>query len=116
MERPFDAFSPHCPSREVVDDVIGRWPALVLVALLDNPRRFADTARAVGGISDRMLSRTLTSLTNDGLISRAEQHGQHVTYQLTDAGRQLATALKGVVAAVYEVMPQVLAARQAPTP
>jgi len=65
MERPFDAFSPRCPSREVVDDVIGRWPALVLVALLDNPRRFADTARAVGGISDRMLSRTLTNLTNE---------------------------------------------------
>jgi DNA-binding HxlR family transcriptional regulator len=112
MELPFDAFSQRCPSREVVDDVIGRWPALVLVALIDNPRRFADTARTVGGISDRMLSRTLSSLTADGLVTRSEQNDQHVTYELTDAGRHLATALKGVVAAVYDVMPHVLAARQ----
>jgi DNA-binding HxlR family transcriptional regulator len=62
-----------------------------------------------------MLSRTLASLAADGLISRTEQGDQHVTYQLTDAGRHLATALKGVVAAVYDVMPQVLAARQAPS-
>jgi DNA-binding HxlR family transcriptional regulator len=95
--------------------VIGRWPALVLVALLDTPRRFAETARIVGGISDRMLSRTLTNLAADGLISRSEQSDQHVTYELTDTGRRLATALKGVVAAVYEVMPQVLAARQTPS-
>jgi DNA-binding HxlR family transcriptional regulator len=115
MERPFDAFSPRCPSREVVDDVVGRWPALVLVALLDNPRRFAETARAVGGISDRMLSRTLTNLTGDGLVIRSEQNDQHVTYELTDAGRHLATALKGVVMAVYDVMPHVLATRQAPS-
>lgn len=115
MDRPFDAFSRRCPSREVVDDVIGRWPTLVLVALLDNPRRFAETARVVGGISDRMLSRTLTNLAADGLISRTEQGDQHVTYQLTDAGRHLATALEGVVAAVYDVMPQVLATRQAPS-
>jgi DNA-binding HxlR family transcriptional regulator len=112
MEHEFDAFSQRCPSRDVVDDVIGRWPALVLVALLGAPRRFAETARAVGGISDRMLSRTLTNLVNDGLVSRIEHTDQHVTYQLTEAGRHLATALKGVVAAVYDVMPQVLAARQ----
>lgn len=108
----FDAFSPRCPSREIVDDVIDRWPALVLIALLDNPRRFAETARIVGGISDRMLSRTLANLAADGLISRIEQSDQHVTYELTDTGRHLATALKNVVTAVYDVMPQVLTARQ----
>jgi DNA-binding HxlR family transcriptional regulator len=112
MERGFDAFSQRCPSRDVVDDVIGRWPSLVLVALLDNPRRFADAARTVGGISDRMLSRTLTNLVADGLVSRIEHSDQHVTYELTEAGGHLATALSGVVSAVYDVMPQVLAARQ----
>lgn len=115
MERPFDAFSQRCPSRAVLDDVTGRWPALVLVALLDNPRRFAETARTVGGISDRMLSRTLASLVSNGLVVRTERTGQHVEYGLTASGRTVATALRGVVDAVYEVMPEALAARSHPT-
>lgn len=115
MDRPFDAFSQRCPSREIVDDVIGRWPALVMVSLLTSPRRFAEIARAVGGISDRMLSRTLTNLTTDGLVTRIDRGDQHVSYQLTDAGIRLASALQMVVTAVYDVMPQVLESRQAAT-
>ena len=113
MPHPFDAFSPLCPSRSVVDDVTDRWPALVLIALLENPRRFAETARVVGGISDRMLSRTLATLTQDGLVLRTDHGEQHVDYQLTDAGRRIATALRGVIDAVYDAMPDVLAARAA---
>jgi DNA-binding HxlR family transcriptional regulator len=111
MEQAFDAFSPLCPSRSVVDDVTDRWPALVLIALLDNPRRFADTARAVGGISDRMLSRTLAVLVRDGLVVRTDQGNQRVEYELTTPGRSIATALRGVVDAVYAAMPAVQAAR-----
>lgn len=113
MEHPFDAFSPLCPSRSVVDDVTDRWPALVLIALLDNPRRFAETARTVGGISDRMLSRTLATLTRDGLVLRTDHGEQHVDYQLTSTGTQIATALRGVIEAVYDAMPDVLTARAA---
>lgn len=113
MEPPFDAFSPMCPSRSVVDDVTARWPALVLISLLANPRRFAETARAVGGISDRMLSRTLATLTRDGLVLRTDHGEQHVEYQLTPAGTRIATALRSVVDAVYAAMPDVLAARAA---
>jgi DNA-binding HxlR family transcriptional regulator len=108
---PFNVFSERCPSREVVDHITGRWPSLVLVALLDNPRRFAETARAVGGISDRMLSRTLSTLVADGLVTRTEQPDRSVSYALTDAGHRIAVSLQSVVATVYTVMPQVLAAR-----
>jgi len=111
MDRPVDAFSAHCPSRDLVEHVTNRWSSLVLVALLDNPRRFAETARTVDGISDRMLSRTLTTLVEDGLVTRTEVAGQHVEYDLTPAGRRVAAALRGVVDAVYEVMPTVLSAR-----
>jgi DNA-binding HxlR family transcriptional regulator len=112
VKNAFDAFSPQCPSREVVNDVIDRWPALVLVALLDNPHRFAETARAVGGISDRMLSRTLTTLVTDGLVTRIDHGERHVEYRLSAAGRPIAEALAAVVNAVYDVMPQVLQARK----
>ncbi|SDB82657.1 DNA-binding transcriptional regulator, HxlR family [Raineyella antarctica] len=118
MAQPFDVFDPTCPSRELVDHVIDRWGALVVVALLDSPHRFSETARAVGGISDRMLSRTLATLTADGLVTRSEQPGQRVEYSLTSPGRRVATAMEGLVGAIYEVMPDVMAARaqQAPTP
>lgn len=111
MTESFNAFSPLCPSRSVVDDVTDRWPALVLVALLDQPRRFAETARVVAGISDRMLSRTLTTLITDGLVVRTDHGEQHVEYDLSPSGRHIAQALKGVVTAVYDVMPQILDAR-----
>ena len=109
----FDAFNADCPSRHLVEHVTSRWSSLVLVSLLDNPRRFAETARTVDGISDRMLSRTLATLADDGLVSRIELGGQHVEYRLTPAGHRIAAALRGVVDAVYETMPEVLAARSA---
>ncbi len=112
MDERFDAFSEHCPSRESVDHVLGRWPSLVLVSLLERPSRFAATARAVGGISDRMLARTLATLVADGLVSRHELgSSQHVEYELTAAGVRVARALRGVVEAVYEVMPVIIDAR-----
>lgn len=113
MELPFNAFDQNCPSRAVLDDVVDRWPALVLIILLDNPRRFAETAREVGGISDRMLSRTLTQLTRDGLVQRTALPAQHVEYQLTDIGRPVAAALRNVVDTVHTVMPEVLRNRAA---
>jgi DNA-binding HxlR family transcriptional regulator len=108
--RPFDVFSDQCPSRSVLDDVVGRWPALVLLALADNPARFSETARTVGGISDRMLARTLRTLETDGLVHRTET-GRRVDYALTEAGAQVAESLAGVVRTVYTVAPEVLAAR-----
>lgn len=111
MTEAFNAFSPLCPSRSVVDDVTDRWPALVLIALLERPRRFAETARTVGGISDRMLSRTLATLVADGLIVRTDRGEQHVEYELSPSGRPIATALQSVVSAVYDAMPEILQAR-----
>ena len=106
---PFDVFSPRCPSREVLDHVVGRWGLLTLAALNAGPLRFAATARAVGGISDRMLSQTLKTLEADGLVSRAASVGtQHVEYALTDPGRQVAEAAAGLIDALYGVMPRVL--------
>ncbi|QGF24577.1 winged helix-turn-helix transcriptional regulator [Raineyella fluvialis] len=115
MTRPFDVFDHDCPSREIVDDVVDRWSALVLVALIDSPHRFSETARTVGGISDRMLARTLTTLTTDGLVTRIEHSGQRVEYRLTEAGRRIAVALQGVVEAIYDVMPEVMRVHDAGT-
>lgn len=111
--RSFDVFSSACPSRDVLDHVMDRWGALVLTSLRAEPMRFAETARAVGGISDRMLTVTLRTLEADGFVARAEQPGrQRVDYDLTPAGRRVADALEQVVAAIYAVMPEVLDCRK----
>ena len=113
VERPFDVFSADCPSREAWDHVTGRWGSLVLGALADGPLRFAALRRAVGGVSDRMLSQTLTRLERDGLVHR-EDHGTnppHVEYSLTEPGREVAARVLDLVAAIHEVMPAVMSAR-----
>ncbi len=106
MTPQFNVLNRSCPSRNLLDDVVGRWPALVLISLRDSPRRFAQTARSVDGISDRMLSHTLATLTETGLVERTADLGTHrVTYALTAAGRAIAESMNNLVETLYDVMP-----------
>lgn len=112
MGTSYNAFSDKCSSRLLVDHITSRWTALVLASLEGDPRRFGEIRRTVGGISDRMLSQTLATLTDDGLVRRTEFSGKRVEYELTDAGKRIADALGHLIDTVYDVMPEVLAARQ----
>lgn len=109
--RPFDVFDARCPSREVLDHIVSRWGSLTLAVLRPGPLRFAELTRAIGGISDRMLSRTLKVLEVDGLVSRTSTGLQHVEYELTPQGVAVADALRGLIEALYGVMPAVLSRR-----
>ena len=112
-QQPFDVFSADCPSRAAWEHVTGRWGALVLGALADGPLRFGALRRAVGGVSDRMLSQTLQALERDGFVHR-EDHGTnppHVEYSVTPAGRRVADSVVALVETIHEVMPTVMSAR-----
>jgi DNA-binding HxlR family transcriptional regulator len=77
-------------------DLLGkRWTGVVLGTLSDGPSGFRALARAVGGISDSMLSERLSELTNAGVVRRTVTEGPplSVTYELTEAGRALLPAL-----------------------
>jgi DNA-binding HxlR family transcriptional regulator len=54
-------------------------------------RRFSEIKRAVGGISQRMLTLTLRGLERDGLVTRTvfPTVPPRVDYALTDLGRSL---------------------------
>ncbi len=106
--RPFDVFDSNCPSRAVFDHVTSRWGSLVLVALVEQPRRFGELAQVVGGISDRMLSATLKELVTDRLVERREEGPQRVVYELTEPGRAVALAMTDLVRTVQGAMPEVL--------
>jgi DNA-binding HxlR family transcriptional regulator len=76
-----------------------RWTAIILGHLSHGPAGFRDLSRAIGGISDSVLSERLAGLAAGGLITRKVCHGPPVTvtYRLTDRGRALMPAL-GLIA------------------
>lgn len=86
-----DIFSERCPSREVLRHVTGRWGVLLLVALRDEPQRFGELRRRVGGISERMLAQTLVWLEQDGFVQRIVHPvaALHVEYRLTPLGEEV---------------------------
>lgn len=89
-----------CPLREVLDRIGDKWSVLVIQALGEGRKRFGDLQRGVdGGISQRMLTRTLRGLERDGLVRRTvhPEVPPRVEYELTSLGRTL-TGPVGVLA------------------
>jgi DNA-binding HxlR family transcriptional regulator len=75
-----------------------RWTAVVLGHLSAGPAGFRDLSRAVGGVSDSVLSDRLSDLAAGGLVTRTVDEGPplSVTYALTDSGRALMPALEQI--------------------
>ena len=89
-----------CPSYEHAVQILGkRWTGLLLLALLDGPRRFCELTALVEGLSDRVLSDRLRELELEGIVKRVvyPQIPVRVEYQLTEKGN----ALKPVVDAIH---------------
>ncbi len=68
-----------------------KWSVLVVNRLGGGPVRFNELKRDVGGISQRMLTRTLRGLERDGLVTRTifPTVPPRVDYALTSLGRSL---------------------------
>ena len=76
---------------EILNLVGDKWTMQVVVSLRDQPRRFNDLKRQVGGISQQMLTRTLKSLVRDGMARRTvcATTPPQVEYALTELGQSL---------------------------
>ncbi|WP_030796307.1 winged helix-turn-helix transcriptional regulator [Streptomyces sp. NRRL S-337] len=101
--------TPECAATiELVRDVLARvgdkWTVLVITTLADGPLRFTALHERIAGISQRMLSQTLRSLTRDGLITRTAyaEVPPRVEYTLTPLGRSLSDTVTHVVRWVQE--------------
>ncbi|MGH8902033.1 MAG: winged helix-turn-helix transcriptional regulator [Egibacteraceae bacterium] len=79
-----------------VEQVGDRWSLLIVHALLDGPRRFGELGEAVTGISPNILSQRLKHLEAQGLVLATPYSRRPVrfAYELTVAGRELASALR----------------------
>jgi DNA-binding HxlR family transcriptional regulator len=64
---------------------------LVVATLGDGPKRFNELRKALGSISQRMLTLTLRALERDGLLTRMVTPSipPRVDYELTRLGRSL---------------------------
>jgi DNA-binding HxlR family transcriptional regulator len=76
---------------EVLSRVGDKWTVLVVGTLGDGPKRFNELRRALGSISQRMLTLTLRGLERDGLVTRTvfPTIPPRVDYELTKLGRSL---------------------------
>ncbi len=91
-----DSFCPHF--QKAIELVGRRWNGTILRALWDGPLRFSQLSGAIPQISDRSLSARLKELEAEGLLLRRVEPTQpvSVTYELTDKGRALETAIRAV--------------------
>jgi DNA-binding HxlR family transcriptional regulator len=109
-----DIFSEHCPSREVLRHVTGRWGMLLLVALMDGTQRFGELRRRVGGISEKMLAQTLVWLEQDGFVQRIVRAAAppRVEYRLTPLGEEIGRRAKALADWIEGNLPAIQAAQR----
>jgi DNA-binding HxlR family transcriptional regulator len=85
--------------REIIGRVADKWTMLVLEALEEHGRmRFTRLGEVIGGVSQKMLTKTLRQMEADGLVSRTvfPVIPPRVEYQLTSLGHSLGEAFCGV--------------------
>ncbi|WP_410624904.1 winged helix-turn-helix transcriptional regulator [Amycolatopsis sp. cmx-8-4] len=85
----YEVFHTGCLARDVVDHVTSRWGIWVLICLRSNDLRFYELRESIQGISEKMLSQTLRTLVQDGLVWRKVEPTTppQVTYGLSEFGR-----------------------------
>ena len=83
---------------EVLSRVGDKWTVLVVSELGNGPKRFNEIRRALGSISQRMLTLTLRGLERDGLVTRTvfPTIPPRVDYELTKLGRSLLEPVSGI--------------------
>src|SRR5262245_20428303 len=90
-----------------------KWSVLVIMLLINGPRRFNELKRMIDGISQRMLTLTLRGLERDGLVTRTvfPTVPPRVDYELTDLGRGLANPVRALGQWAFEHIPEIERAR-----
>jgi DNA-binding HxlR family transcriptional regulator len=85
--------------REIIERVADKWTMLVLEVLEEHGVvRFTRLGELVGGISQKMLTKTVRQMERDGLVTRTVHPviPPRVEYELTELGRSLGEAFCGV--------------------
>lgn len=89
-----------CPVRDVLDRLGEKWTTLLVMALAEKPRRFAELMRVVPDISKRSLTHALRNLEEDGIITRQvfATKPPSVEYRLSSLGHSMLAPLATLIA------------------
>ena len=85
--------------REIIERIADKWTMVVLEVLAEHgSTRFTQLGKLAGGVSQKMLTKTVRQMESDGLVKRTVHPvvPPHVDYELTDLGRTLGEAFCGV--------------------
>ena len=82
---------PECPVATTVQLIGSKWKLLILRNLLQRPWRFNELKRSLDGISQKVLTDSLRSMEEDGLITRTvyPEVPPHVDYALSETGESM---------------------------
>ena len=77
--------------RPILARIGDKWSVMIVMALRAGPRRFNEIKRAIGTISQRMLTLSLRGMERDGLVTRKvfPTTPPRVEYELTALGYSL---------------------------
>lgn len=88
-----------CTTSIAMELIGGKWKSVILIYLLDGPKRYNELRKLISTITERTLSLQLKQLEKDGLISRkvyTKKPPLKVEYALTPFGQSLKPVLLSI--------------------
>ena len=84
-----------CPIERGMRIIGGKWKGSILWHLKDEPQRFNELARSLGGASRKMVTARLREMEATGLLTRQVLSDRpiSVSYEITDFGKSALTIL-----------------------
>ncbi|MEE1765318.1 winged helix-turn-helix transcriptional regulator [Streptomyces sp. SP18BB07] len=89
---------------EALHMITPRWNVRILLALNQPPQRYTQIANKLPYLHSGQLHPKVRSLCDAGLVERTEHSAHHVTYHLTQRGRQLLPVLGAIAAWAEEYL------------
>ena len=89
---------PSCPVATAVSLIGGKWKLLIIRNLKTRPWRFNELQRDIEGISQKVLTDSLRSMEEDGIITRTvyPEVPPRVEYALSDLGESMRPIIKSM--------------------
>ena len=89
---------PECPVATTVSLIGSKWKLLILRNLLQRPWRFNELRKSLDGISQKVLTDSLRSMEEDGIITRTvyPEVPPRVEYALSELGDSMRPIIKSM--------------------
>ncbi len=84
----------NCPVRSVLTKVTAKWNLLILLTLEDGELRFGELKRAIGDVTQRVLTENLRLLERDGHLTRTVHPGRKAAPLATALRRRMWSSVR----------------------